>query len=82
MATNAQADISQNHFSNTKPVLKDSQISAAGGVPTASYAEAQNIDTLETYLLSNGYNQATLNLMTKNDKIFAYREKKGSTVSV
>lgn len=81
MATNAQKDISQNHFSNTKPVLKSSQVSAAGGIPTASYTESQNIDTLETYLLANGYTQATLNSMNKNDKIYAYRLKKGTTVA-
>ena len=81
MATNVQKDISVGHFSGTVPVLKSSQVTANGSVAAASYTEAQSIDSLEVYLLANGYTQAQLNVMSKNDKIYAYRTKKGATTS-
>lgn len=81
MATNVQTDISQAHFSNVRPPLKSSQVQVAGGVAAGTYTEAQNINTLEVYLLANGYTQVQLDKMTKNDKIYAYRLKKGTTVA-
>lgn len=71
-----QKDISPAHFSNLTPVMKSTQ-----AVANATYAESQNIATLETYLLANGYTQAVLDKMTKADKIYAYRSKKGAAVS-
>ena len=71
-----QRDISEVNFSNIKPVLRSEQT-----VIAADYTAAQNITTLETYLLANGYTQATLDKMTKNDKVLAYRVKKGSALA-
>lgn len=81
MATNVQRDISQMHFSNSRPVLKSDQIGVDGGIANATYAAAQNIDDMEIYLLTQGYTQTTLNSMTKNDKVYAYRLKRGSTTA-
>lgn len=76
MATNVQRDTSSVQFSNVKPVLKSSQ-----AISNADYAAAQDINTMEIYLLTQGYTQAQLNLMTKNDKVLAYRVKKGASTS-
>jgi hypothetical protein len=76
MATNVQRDISINQFSNIKPVMKSSQT-----VSNADYATAQSIDTIEVYLLTQGFTQAQLNVMTKNDKVYAYRIKKGASTT-
>lgn len=50
--------------------LKKNQVVAA-----ADLAKFQSIDSLETYLLTQGYTQAKLNAMTKNDMIFATRKR-------
>lgn len=76
MATNVQRDTSSIQFSNIKPVLKSSQT-----VSNADYAAAQSIDTMEVYLLTQGFTQAQLNVMTKNDKVYAYRIKKGASTT-
>ena len=81
MATNVQTDISAAHFSQANPVLKSSQKDAAGSIPIANYAALQTINTMEVYLLANGYTQSQLNTMTKNDKIYAYRLKIGATIA-
>jgi hypothetical protein len=76
-----QNDISAAHFSQTQPVLKTSQKDANGGVSAGNYSIFQSIQTVETYLLANGYTQATLDKMNKNDKIYAARLKIGAAVA-
>lgn len=71
-----QLDISTDQFSGTKVSLKTGQ-----AVDATNYARFQNLTTLETYLLANGYTQATLDKMTKNDKIMAARQKVGSAIA-
>lgn len=68
-------DISTHRFSNAPGVLKSTQ-----SVNATNYAIFQNIGTMSTYLLGQGYTQTQLDKMPKNDMIMACRAKIGSTV--
>ncbi len=48
-------------------------------VPAATYARFQNVGTLKTYLLANGYTAQRLNQMTYNDLVYAAKQKSGIT---
>lgn len=77
MAPPQQRDNSENQASGSRLTLKSTQAPISAG----NYAAMQNLTTLETYLLANGYTQAALDKMTKNDKIMAYRNKIGTTLA-
>lgn len=70
-----QRDISTDHFSGNRITLKSTQ-----SVDATTYARFQSIATLDTYLLGQGFTQATLDKMTKNDKIMEARRRTGSAV--
>lgn len=66
----AGRDITGNFLSNKAVNLKQGQTISAANV-----AIFQDITTLRTYLLTQGYVASTLDKMLKNDLIFAARKK-------
>lgn len=68
----ADLDITSNNLGGTRINLKQGQTISA---PNA--AIFQSIDTLDTYLLANGYTAASLAPLGKQDKVFAARIKLG-----
>lgn len=70
----ADLDITQNNFSHTGITTDASKSITAG-----KSAVFQNISTLKTYLLTQGYTAAQLMIMNKNDLIYAARIKQGLT---
>jgi hypothetical protein len=62
-------DISQNNLSN-QTIAQDSQTSSFSA--KRAY-HAQNVQTMAAVLLANGYSQARIDAMTKNDLIYAFR---------
>lgn len=65
-------DISSNMAGNKEVNLKYGQV-----ISPTNLAIFQTFTTLRTYLLTQGYTNATLDPMTKNDMIFAARKKMG-----
>lgn len=62
-------DITQNNLSN-QTFTQDSNTSSFSA--KRAY-HAQNIDTLKAVLTANGYTNADILKMTKNDMLYAYR---------
>jgi len=62
-------DISQNNLSN-QTIAQDSQTNSFSA--KRNY-HAQNVQTMAAILLTNGYTQARIDRMTKNDLIYAFR---------
>lgn len=62
-------DNTANIAGNQNLALKNGQSISAANLP-----KFQSINSLETHLLANGYTQAKLNAMSKNDMIFAARK--------
>lgn len=67
-------DLRDNALGSTIAPIKSSNV-----VNAADFAVFQNIATMDTYLLTQGYTQAQLDIMTKNDKVYATRQKKAAT---
>lgn len=61
-------DITGNNLNRLRIVLKNGQ-----AITDAHEAATDTIASLDTALLANGFTQAKLDCMTKNDKTFAYR---------
>ena len=68
----ADRDITSNQLGPTRVVLKAGQT-----ISTGNHSIFQDIGTLKTYLHANGYTAARTAIMTKNDLVFAAREKLG-----
>lgn len=66
----AGRDITSNNASNQKINLKAGQT-----ISPANLAIFQDIASLRTYLLTQGYTDAQLDKMLKNDLIYAARKK-------
>lgn len=62
-------DITANFAGGTSLNLKKNQ-----SISAANLGKLQSVESLETHLLANGYTQAQLNKMTKNDMLFAARK--------
>lgn len=52
-------------------------LKSSSTVSPANHAILQNQQTMVTYLLANGYTNATIAAMTPNDVVFACKEKLG-----
>lgn len=66
----ADLDITDNAAGTTRVVRK------SGVTHTdLQHTNMRSISKLKTYLLANGYTAAQLTAMTKNDMIYAYRQK-------
>ncbi len=63
-----QLDLTGNNLGHTQIVLKGNQTISAGNA-----AIFQNIPSMDTFLLSNGWTQVRLDKLGKNDKIFECR---------
>jgi hypothetical protein len=68
----ADRDITNNNASATGLALKSSQT-----ISTTNHAVFQTIATMKTYLTGQGYTAAQLQIMSKNDMIYACRQKMG-----
>lgn len=52
-------------------------LKSSSSVSPANHAILQNMQTMTTYLLANGYSNATIATMTPNDVVFACKDKLG-----
>ena len=68
----ADKDLLDNVIAGQLTVLKAGQVVSVG-----NHAILQNIGTMKTYLLGNGYTADTLFRMTRNDVIYACKLKLG-----
>lgn len=68
---NPTADLQGDTLSGHSSAL----IKTKRGVSPTNYAIMQNIGTMTTYLLANGYTAAQLKQMTKNDLVYACKKK-------
>lgn len=50
---------------------------ARSAITTANFDKFQSIDAMRTYLLANGYTNAQLDIMDRNDMGYACRKKLG-----
>lgn len=67
-------DLSANHLGGAKLVMNTTSATA---IPAATAARFQNVATLQTYLLANGYTATQLSTMSKNDLVYAAKLKSG-----
>lgn len=65
-------DLSNNYLGNSRPVGNAAQRAA---VTPAQFSQFQSITTLRAYLVAQGYTNAQLDVMTRNDLNFAARRK-------
>lgn len=65
-------DLSANRLNVSSKAMNQT---AARNIPAATAARFQNIATMRTYLLANGYTNAQLDIMTANDMRYAVMKK-------
>lgn len=69
-------DLTGDNAGRTRFVLKSGQ-----SVNATNHAIFQNMATMDTFLLANGWTQARLDKISKNDKIFECRRVIGAQVN-
>lgn len=74
MANNV--DLNDKDLGRTRATMKASQ-----SVSPTNYAIFQSRQTMETYLLANGWTQKNLDTQTHNDLVFEIRNKLGAAVN-